>query len=358
MAHADNPAATPVSHEAARQNPQALDPQALDPQTGDPQALEQLATKRTPSMRRSVIDRWVVSTDGVRLATYSYGDPSHPTVLCVHGFPDDHRMWESVAALLADEYHVVTFDMRGAGKSDRPSKIGDYTISHLADDIASVARTIADNGRVHLLAHNWGGAGAWDLALHPVDGLELLSLTTIGTASPEYYSAWVRDQLRLDWQHIRDLLSLWKTNTYMTLMQIPVITPTLFRLGVGDVAMNFAKWRFEKGTPPRDYGKHLAARNRDGLRIYPANIYSQMFGGKPDRVTGQPRKPVPSLVIVPEHDKLFPPVAQSGAAEWALDCRIRFVDGGHWLPLYQPDLVASMTREFVEEVEDRYPKSS
>ncbi|MBD8506140.1 alpha/beta fold hydrolase [Hoyosella sp. G463] len=304
--------------------------------------------------RGVVSDRWVVSTDGVRLATYSYGDPARPTVLCVHGFPDDHRMWEPVIDRLAENYHVVAFDMRGAGKSDRPSSIGDYTIAHLADDIASVARTLAVNGRVHLLAHNWGGAGAWDLALHPVDGIELLSLTTIGSASPDYYSAWVRDQLRLDWQHLRDLVRLWPTNTYMTMLQLPVLTPALFRIGLGDAAIRMVKWKFETGERPRGYGSGLAARNRDGLRIYTANIYSQLFGRKPDRVTGEPRKPVPSLVIVPENDKLFPPVAQSGAAEWALDCRIRFVDGGHWLPLYQPDLVASMTSRFVEEIEDRY----
>ncbi|WP_083826580.1 alpha/beta fold hydrolase [Hoyosella subflava] len=298
-------------------------------------------------------DKWAITSDGYRLALYTRGDQSKPTVLCVHGFPDDHGVWEPVAELLKDRYHVVLFDMRGAGRSDRPQRVAEYSVSQLADDIATVARTVADNGHVHLLAHNWGGAGAWDLALHPVDGIELLSLTTIGSASAEYYSAWVRDQLRFNWQHLRDLFGTWSINTYMTFFQVPVIAPALFKVGVADAAMSFAKWKFEKGKEPDGYGHRLASRNRDGLRIYSANIYSALFGAKPARHTGEPRKPVPSLVIVPENDKLFPPAAQAGAAEWAIDCRIRFVDGGHWLPSHQPELVAKMAADFIEEIEER-----
>ncbi|MCW4352035.1 alpha/beta fold hydrolase [Hoyosella sp. YIM 151337] len=321
---------------------------------GTRDATESSAEPRRPQpTQRTEPDKWVITSDGFRLALYTRGDPAKPTVVCVHGFPDDHGVWDPVAALLQEQYHVVLFDMRGAGRSDRPKQVAEYTISQLANDIATVARTVADNGRVHLLAHNWGGAAAWDLALNPVDGIELLSLTTIGSASAEYYSAWVRDQLRFNWHHLRDLFSTWSINTYMTFFQVPVIAPALFRVGVADAAMLFAKWKFEKGSEPAGYGRRLASRNRDGLRIYSANIYSLLFGAKPPRNTSEPRKPVPSLVIVPENDKLFPPPAQAGAAEWAIDCRIRFVDGGHWLPSHQPDLVAQMATEFIEEIEER-----
>lgn len=296
----------------------------------------------------------MTTSDNYRLAVFEHGDPANPTVLCVHGFPDDHRLWDGVVALLAGTYHVVTFDNRGAGDSDHPHQVSAYVLEQLADDIAAVARTVKAGGNVHVLAHNWGGAGAWQLALHPVDGTGILSLTTIGSASPEYYSAWVRDQFRFDRQRLLDLFGTWRTNTYMTAFQIPVLAPLIFRSGLADAVMALAKLGFEAGKEPAGYGKRLAARNRDGLRIYTANVYQQMLGRKPQRKnTHEPLRPIPSLVIVPTHDIVFTPASQAGAAEWAVDCRIRHVEGGHWLPSHQPDVVAKMVTDFVEEVRAR-----
>lgn len=298
--------------------------------------------------------RWMTTSDNYRLAVFEHGDPANPTVLCVHGFPDDHRLWDGVVALLSGTYHVVTFDNRGAGESDRPRPVSAYVVEQLADDVATVVRAVKDGGRVHVLGHNWGGAAAWQLALHPVDDTDVLSITTIGSASPEHYSAWVRDLFRFDRQRLTDLFGTWRTNTYMTAFQIPVLAPLIFRSGVADAVMALAKLGFEAGKEPPGYGRGLAARNRDGLRIYTANVYQQMLGHKPPRKnTHEPLKPTPSLVIVPEHDIVITPASQAGAAEWAVDCRIRHIEGGHWVPSHQPDVVARMVAAFVEEIEAR-----
>jgi pimeloyl-ACP methyl ester carboxylesterase len=298
--------------------------------------------------------RWVTTSDNYRLAVHEHGDPANPTILCVHGFPDDHRLWDGLVRLLSDKYHVVTFDNRGAGESDHPKSVAAYVLEQLADDVAAVARAVKPGGRVHTVGHNWGGAGLWQLALHPVDDTEILSLTTIGSASGEYYSAWVRDLFRFDRQRLTDLFGTWRTNTYMTAFQIPVLAPLIFRSGLADGALMLAKLGFEAGKEPAGYSKRLAARNRDGLRIYTANVYQQMLGRKPPRRnTHEPRQATPSLVIVPSHDIIITPASQAGAAEWALDCRIRYVEGGHWIPSHQPDVIAKMVVEFVEEIEAR-----
>ena len=46
----------------------------------------------------------------LRLAVRDYGDPgpSSPTLVAVHGYPDNQAMWEPVARLLQDRFHVVT----------------------------------------------------------------------------------------------------------------------------------------------------------------------------------------------------------------------------------------------------------
>jgi len=42
------------------------------------------------------------------------------TVVLVHGFPDDQTVWEPVVTALPDDWHVITYDVRGAGRSTQP----------------------------------------------------------------------------------------------------------------------------------------------------------------------------------------------------------------------------------------------
>ncbi|HJT04194.1 MAG TPA: alpha/beta fold hydrolase, partial [Pseudonocardiaceae bacterium] len=62
----------------------------------------------------------ITATDGVTLRVHESGPPDAPTVICVHGYPDDHTVWDGVVAELALRYHVVSYDVRGAGESGKP----------------------------------------------------------------------------------------------------------------------------------------------------------------------------------------------------------------------------------------------
>ena len=67
--------------------------------------------------------RWVTSHD-VDLAVDERGPSDAPTVVLVHGYPDTSAVWAPVAERLADRYHVVTYDVRGAGASGAPEGRG------------------------------------------------------------------------------------------------------------------------------------------------------------------------------------------------------------------------------------------
>ena len=77
----------------------------------------------------------------VTLAVTEYGDRSSSThVLLVHGFPDDQQMWEPVVSALPEDWHVVTYDVRGAGRSTRPAGRAAYRTELLVEDLIAVAR--------------------------------------------------------------------------------------------------------------------------------------------------------------------------------------------------------------------------
>ena len=101
-----------------------------------------------------------VQGDGVDLAVFERGQG--PTVLLVHGFPDTHAVWDAVAERLAVRFHVVTYDVRGAGDSSRPSGRDAYRFEHLVADMRAVLDAVSPQAPVHLAGHDWGSIQSWE----------------------------------------------------------------------------------------------------------------------------------------------------------------------------------------------------
>lgn len=70
------------------------------------------------------------------LAVYEFGDRKNPTIIFLHGFPLDHRMWENQIEYLKDFYHIIAYDCRGLGQS----YVGDgqYTMEAFVNDLYSI----------------------------------------------------------------------------------------------------------------------------------------------------------------------------------------------------------------------------
>ena len=49
------------------------------------------------------------------------GDPKHPTLLMLHGFPTSSHMFRNLIPMLADRYHVVAPDLPGFGFTVAPT---------------------------------------------------------------------------------------------------------------------------------------------------------------------------------------------------------------------------------------------
>ena len=108
----------------------------------------------------------VTASDGVTLAVHAYTeiDRQRPTVLAIHGYPDNHHVWDGVAGQLSEnhngQYNFVAYDVRGAGESGRPDSRSGYRFPQLISDVAAVIDSLGVD-QVHLLAHDWGSTQAW-----------------------------------------------------------------------------------------------------------------------------------------------------------------------------------------------------
>ena len=81
-----------------------------------------------------------VAADGVRLATYEWGNPAGPTLVLVHGFAQCHLCFApQVESALARDFRVVAYDLRGHGASDKPTDARAYQGGEVwAKDLAAV----------------------------------------------------------------------------------------------------------------------------------------------------------------------------------------------------------------------------
>jgi pimeloyl-ACP methyl ester carboxylesterase len=99
-----------------------------------------------------------------------------PGILLLHGFPDNHHLYDRVLPHLRDR-HVVAFDFMGWGDSDKPRDYA-YTADEQTKEIDTVTRALGLD-KVILVAHDASGPPAIDWALaHPARVERLILLNT------------------------------------------------------------------------------------------------------------------------------------------------------------------------------------
>jgi pimeloyl-ACP methyl ester carboxylesterase len=93
---------------------------------------------------------------------------SGPLVLLVHGFPESWYSWRhQLPALAAAGYRAVAVDVRGYGRSSRPSDVAAYRMVELVDDVVAVVHALGESSTI-VVGHDWGaGIAAHSALLQP-----------------------------------------------------------------------------------------------------------------------------------------------------------------------------------------------
>src|SRR2546430_3711756 len=100
-------------------------------------------------------------SDGARLLLARSGDPDGElTVVLVHSYAQDLRVWHKMADILpaAAErpIEVLAYDHRGHGGSS-PATETTATVERLGDDLAELLERAVPHGKVVLVGHGMGG---------------------------------------------------------------------------------------------------------------------------------------------------------------------------------------------------------
>lgn len=268
-------------------------------------------------MTAAVRERAVESGD-VRLAVFESGDQARPAVLLVHGYPDNHKVWNSVADDLAADHHVVRYDVRGAGQSGHPAGLREFRLDRLADDLFAVADSASPGQPVHLVGHDWGSIQSWHAATDPRAAGRIASFTTISGPCLDHTGHWYHRRLaRPTPRHLAQMLNQSLRSWYIGLFHVPLIAPLLMRLVSADAVR--------------------------GISLYRANMRPRMRHPEP-RVA---RMPV-QLIVLARDRYLSQALVSADLDRWAPDLLRRRLDATHWSALADDaHLLAAMIREFV-----------
>ncbi|MEK9969322.1 MAG: alpha/beta hydrolase [Ferrovibrio sp.] len=90
-----------------------------------------------------------------------------PALLLLHGYPQTHVMWHTIAPRLAENYTVVCPDLRGYGDSAKPPTTPDhapYSFRAMAADMAAVMTKLGFD-QFYLAGHDRGGRVSHRLTL-------------------------------------------------------------------------------------------------------------------------------------------------------------------------------------------------
>ena len=290
----------------------------------------------------------ITASDGVTLAVHRYTevDPQRPTILAIHGYPDNHHVWDGVAEQLSQRYparfNVVAYDVRGAGESSCPASRSGYRFPQLTSDIGAVIDSLGV-GRVHLLAHDWGSIQAWAAVTDESVMGKIASFTSISGPHLQYSGKFLRSaRTPRAAAHVARQLA---ASGYIGFFLCPVVpemaarSRLLVKIVEASERIGRSSARSQRPAAQRSIADYV-----NGLNLYRQNMLASVLS----RPSQLPQTGVPVQVLVPRKDIFVTPALQRFTGAIPPDGRVIGIEGGHWVVSSRPDVVARLTGEWVD----------
>jgi pimeloyl-ACP methyl ester carboxylesterase len=304
----------------------------------DVSADRQDTTVRFPDLP-GVQHRFVV-LPGLRMhvAEAGAGEP----LLLLHGFPQHWWAWRKVLPALAEQYHLICPDLRGAGWTDTPPD--GYTSDQLVADVVALLDAL-ELDRVHVLGYDWGGLVGFRLCLKHPERVERFVCMGAPHPYPEF--------------HPRILLSVWRLWP-MFAVATPRLGPWLLSSG----RQRLPRWLMTSDTTHRSVWSsddldlfvdrlRDPTRARAGSALYRHFILVEAIRSGAGAYKGtRLRTPTLSLygsVLYGGDDSSREhPEIVGGYEAYADDFTLAHVpDAGYYLAEEQPEAVVTRTLEFL-----------
>ncbi|MBA2502673.1 MAG: alpha/beta fold hydrolase [Pyrinomonadaceae bacterium] len=283
---------------------------------------------------------------GVRLHYVERGEDNASDkrlVILLHGFPECWYSWRHQLLALSERYHVVAPDLRGYNLSDKPSRISDYKLDKIVQDVRALIGHFG-KGEAGIVGHDWGAAVAWELARQSPGVVWKLAALQVPPLAA-WQANFSFDQLLRSW--------------YMLFFQLPRVPE--WWMSVNDFAA--LERLFQRTTRGRnvftetDIAIYKAALREPGALTAAVNYYRANLpalfrrrqasgnGENGDRVVR-----VPTLFIYGERDFAVAPDTVRGVDRFvkASYTEVRIARSNHWVQQESPAEVNRALLDFLD----------
>ena len=280
--------------------------------------------------------------NGVRLHYASAGDG--PLILFVHGFPEFWYAWRRQLPEFSRDHLAVALDTRGFNLSSKPSAVDQYHTKLLTEDLRALARHLGHEKFV-LVAHDWGGATAWALAIGHPEAIE--KLVVINAPHPAIFARELANNRAQ--QEASQYMRFFRTaEAEAKLSHNNFAMLEKFAFGLGNGKNLFDEETLERYREAWSHPGALTA----GLNYYRASrLEPPLPGGTLDLSTLDPSRftvKVPTLVIWGERDTALLTGNLEGLEEYVPDLTIRRIpDASHWIVHERSPEVNAHIRDFI-----------
>ena len=235
----------------------------------------------------------IVTVNGIKL-NYKVEGQGYPLVM-VMGFSANRSAWSPQTKFFKKHYKVVTFDNRGAGKSDKPE--GPYSTRMMADDTVKLMDHL-EMKKAHILGASMGGMIAQELAINYPERVSKLVLACTFAC---------KDEVSGDTAEQAELLHL---------------SPQKMAAGMVKLAVNKPFYQFVLGILAIIQASFLGVSAKAGLKGQreACNSHNTL-----DRL---PLIKAPTLVIVGTKDRIINPVSSEVIARNIPGAILIKVEGG------------------------------
>jgi len=272
---------------------------------------------------------------GITLSCRAAGPRDAPRLVFLHGFPEGAFIWDELMTLLAGRFRCIAPNLRGYERSSAPREAEAYRAKHLMTDITALIAATGTGPLAALIAHDWGGAVAWNLAVqrpelmeqlviinspHPGTFLRELQLNPAQREASAYMNFFCRPDAE-DLLAANDYERLWPFFTQMGAAWLDEATRQRYR----------ELWDHGLIGPLNYY---RASPLRPPTAEDPGAMAVQFA---PEFVTVK----LPTLVIWGEADTALPPSMLDGLETFVPQLALQRVPGAtHWIVHEQPGLIA------------------
>ncbi|WP_170961065.1 alpha/beta fold hydrolase [Bacillus cereus] len=102
-----------------------------------------------------------LTIEGLDVHYYELGNNTKPTIVCLHGLGNSGAVFSELAEYLEDDFHILSFDNPGHGRTAPFVNENGYLFSNIAKWYNNVFQQVL-KAPFYILGHSWGA----DIALH------------------------------------------------------------------------------------------------------------------------------------------------------------------------------------------------